>query len=79
MSRPVRMKELAPRLVHSLISMSPKVIPLGLKKVGRQDRTAVAIKKANAVLNAGTGIPRLAAAATTVRQPFCDFFTSPLK
>jgi hypothetical protein len=39
------MKELAPRLIHSLISMSPEIIPLGLKEIGRQNRTAVAIKK----------------------------------
>jgi hypothetical protein len=39
------MKELAPRLIHSLIGVRPEIIPLGLKKIGRQNRTAVAIKK----------------------------------
>jgi hypothetical protein len=39
------MKELAPRLVHSLIGVCPKVISLSLKKIGRQNCTAVAVKK----------------------------------
>lgn len=45
MSSPVGVEKLTPGLIHPLVRMRTKVVPLGLKKVGRQHRIPIAIKE----------------------------------
>jgi hypothetical protein len=42
-SRPVRMKELAPRLVDPFVSVRPKEVPLGLQQIRRQPLASIAV------------------------------------
>ena len=62
------MEELAARLVDPLVGVRAEIIALGLEQVRRQARAAILIVKAERGANAGTGMPFLAATATTLRQ-----------